>query len=153
MRLATRATEIRRSGLVPDLYGVHGGGAAQVYGRGRGRNRAFASRRDVRGVELGSHRVGLLAGVVSRAWIWAANEAAVSARAADAPPWRIPALWRLPSDGHGDDGARRGVLEHLHAGGFHEGAGPVGPHPSAPGEGVGRGGVGAFRLVIVCHGI
>ena len=56
-------------------------------------------------------------------------------------------------NGHRDHGARSRVLEHFHAGDFHECPWPVGTHPAAPGEGIRRGRYGVFRLVIVCHGI
>jgi|GEM_PF-10999 len=140
-------------GFVADLHGVNGGGTAQVYGRGRGRDHALASSRDVRGVEFSAHRVGLLAGVgFARVDLRGEGCSGLGERCRSSAVQNAGAL-AVAIDGHGDDGARCGVLEYLHAGGLHEGAGPVGPHPSAPGEGVGRGGVGAFRLVIVCHGI
>ena len=43
----------------------------------------------------------------------------------------------VPVDGHGDHGARRAVLQHFHAGRFHEGAGPVGADPTAARERIG----------------
>ena len=124
-----------------------------MHGRGRGRDRALSSGRDVRGVEFSAHRVGLLTGVgFARVDLCGEGCSGLGESCRSSAVQDAGAL-PVAVDGHRDDGARCGVLEHLHAGGLHEGAGPVGPHPSAPGEGVGCGGVGAFRLVIVCHGI
>ena len=139
--------------VVADLHGVHGGGTSQVHGRGRGRDGSLAPGANVGGVELRTHRVGLLTRVgLARVNLRCEGGGCLGEGGRGASVQDARGL-SIAVDGHRDDGALRAVFEDLHPRGLHEGAGPVRAHPSASGEGVGARRVGVFRLVIVCHGI
>ena len=97
-------------------------------GRGRSDN-SLASCTDMGGVEFRPDGVGLLARVSFTRVDLGGKRRCGLREGGGCAAVEDPGALAIPVDGHRNDGARGAVLQHFHAGGFHQGAGPVGADP------------------------
>ena len=91
----------------------------------------------MRCVEFGADGVGLLAGVCLARMNLGREGCSRLGKCCGSTSVQNASALAVSVDRHRDDGAHSTVLDNLHAGGFHEGSGPVCTNPATAGEGIG----------------